>query len=114
MADNDRVLYCVFNVGAEATDVDARGIYGIFNVGDEATEVTNRALTAPWNVGNEAAQVTGRGFYSAWNIGEFPQLLARALYAYLSVILRTGEDDPLEIQLVETNLKDILHILRGK
>ena len=114
MADNDRVLYCVFNVGAEATEVEARALTGVHNVGAEATEVTGRALYAPWNVGIEVLEVADRALHVVWNIGAYSVLLARALYAAWAVILRTGEDDPLEIQLMEKNLKDILHILRGK
>lgn len=114
MADNDRVLYALWNVGAEATKVDARGLSAVWNVGAEAIEVTGRALYAVWNVGIEVLTVTGRALHAVWNVGASVVLLARALYAYWAVILRTGEDDPLEIQLVETNLRDILHILRGK
>lgn len=114
MADNDRVLYAVVNVGAEADQVNARGLSAVWNVGAEAVAVTGRALTAAWNVGIEILAVTGRALHAVWNIGAYSVLLARALYAAWAVILRTGEDDPLEIQLVEKNLKDILHILRGK
>lgn len=114
MADNDRVLYAVVNVGAEATQVNARGLASVWNVGAEATAVTGRALYSAWNVGIEVLEVTGRALHAVWNVGTYAVVLARALYAYWAVILRTGEDDPLELQLVENDLKTILHILRGK
>lgn len=96
MADNDRALYAVTNVGVEATAVTARGLHAV------------------WNVGAEAVAVTGRALHAVWNVGTYAVLLMRALYEYVNVALRTGEDDPLEIQLIETDIKTILHILRGK
>lgn len=95
MADNDRSLYAVTNVGVEATVVTARVIHAVWNVG-------------------AYVHYAGRALHAVWNVGFYSVLLMRALYEYVNVSLRTGEDDALEIQLIETDIKDILHILRGK
>lgn len=96
MADNERSLYIVWNTGSEANVVPARGLHAVWNVGAEAVAVTSRALHAVWNVGTYAV------------------VLARALYAYMAISLRTGGDDPLEMQLIKADLIEIMHILRGK
>lgn len=114
MADNDRVLYCVWNVGAEATEVKARALDAVHNVGAEATEIKARALYAPFNVGHEAQAVIARALFVVHNVGVLQELLARALYAVWAVILRTGITDPLEIRLRKADRISVERILRGK
>ena len=90
-----------------------RALYAVWNTGAGTTSVTARGLHAAWNVGVFTA-TAGRGLHAVWNVGVYSILLARALYAYLAVALRGLPDDPIEIQLIENNLIDILRVLRGK
>lgn len=90
-----------------------RALFAVWNTGNGATTVTGRGLHAVWNVGI-FAEIADRALHTVWNVAVYSVLLARALYAQLAVAMRTGPDDPIEIQLVETTMVDVLRVLRGK
>jgi hypothetical protein len=92
-----RALYCAINIGFGDYDVQARALDLPFNVGIEVMDVAARGLFAPANIGFSDENVQARGLYAPFAVFDF-----------------SDPNDGVEIQLIFTDIKTVLHNLAGK
>ena len=91
-----------------------RAIHGTWNTGIEIIPPM-RCLTTTCNIGIEALSVQSRNIHTCWNVGvEILSVLARAIHVSWALGWGTLLNDPPEWKLVNIDLVEVLHILRGK